>query len=403
MKFLKQTGIIVFFLTTTFLFACGGGGGGGGSDGGTGRLSVALTDSSCGSYSAIYVTIDEVQVNKSANGNSGWQTVATPMKTYNLLKLINGVTEVLGDDKLEAGVYHQIRLIIGKIAESENNINGVPHPYANYVVFDDGSDEPLKIPSGYNTGIKLVHNFEVEENSSVELLLDFEACKSVVETGGGKYLLKPTIKIIDTLNKFAVFGDVTENNTEPVLPITGALVSAQISDGRSASVVRSTLTSAENDQVGQYSILLSPGQTYNIVVYSDDKVGAEGSEKLYSPVCKEIIIPVDENIEENFALEQSDYNTISGDVYVSGIIDPNDPPVVYISFFSWLNCDPLDQYVEVTSLSMSPNPDTNSFSFSVDLPYGEYDVVASSQGFDPDTVQDQVLEDGDPITVSLEL
>ena len=403
MKLLKQLGIILFLLTTTFLFACGGGGGGGGSDGGTGRLSVALTDSSCGSYSAIYVTIDEVQVNKSANGNSGWQTVATPMKTYNLLKLINGVTEVLGDDKLEAGVYHQIRLIIGKIAESENNINGVPHPYANYVVFDDGSDEPLKIPSGYNTGIKLVHNFEVEENSSVELLLDFEACKSVVETGGGKYLLKPTIKIIDTLNKFAVFGDVTENNTEPVLPITGALVSAQISDGRSASVVRSTLTSAENDQVGQYSILLSPGQTYNIVVYSDDKVGAEGSEKLYSPVCKEIIIPVDENIEENFALEQSDYNTISGDVYVSGIIDPNDPPVVYISFFSWLNCDPLEQYVEVTSLSMSPNPDTNSFSFSVDLPYGEYDVVASSQGFDPDTVQDQVLEDGDPITVSLEL
>jgi hypothetical protein len=402
MKFLKQTGIIVFLLTTTFLLACGGGGGGG-SDGGTGTLSVALTDSSCGSYAAIYVTIDEVQVNKSANGNSGWQTVATPMKTYNLLKLINGVTEVLGDDELEAGVYHQIRLIIGKIAESENNINGVPHPYANYVVFDDGSDEPLKIPSGYNTGIKLVHNFEVEENSSVELLLDFEACKSVVETGGGKYLLKPTIKIIDTLNKFAVFGDVTENNTDPVLHITGALVSAQISDGRSASVVRSTLTSAESDQVGQYSILLSPGQTYNIVVYSDDKVGAEGSEKLYSPVCKEITVPVDENIEQNFALGQSDYNTISGDVYVSGIIDPNDLPVVFISFFSWLNCDPLDQYVEVTSLLMSPNPDTNSFSFSVDLPYGEYDVVASSQGFDPDTVQDIVLEDGDPINVSLEL
>jgi hypothetical protein len=109
------------------------------------------------------------------------------------------------------------------------------------------------------------------------------------------------------------------------------------------------------------------------------------------------------DIKQNFALEQSDYNTVSGDVYVSGIIDPNDPPVVSISFFSFLNCDPLDQYVEVTSLSMSPNPDTNSFSFSVDLPYGEYDVVASSQGFDPDTVQDIVLEDGNPITVSLEL
>ncbi len=397
MKFLKRSGITVFLLITPFLFAC--------YDGGTGTLSIALTDSSCGSYAAIYVTIDEVQVNNddtSANENSGWRTVATPMKTYNLLKLINGITEVLGEDELEAGVYNQIRLIIGKTPESENNINGEPHPYANYVLFDDGSDEPLKIPSGYNTGIKLVHNFEVEENNFVELLLDFEACRSVVETESGKYILKPTIKVIETLNKSDVFGDVTESNADPVLHITGALVSAQISAGRSAWVVRSTLTSAESGEEGAYSILLSPGQTYNIVVYSDDKVGALGSEKLYSPVCKEITVPFDEDIEQNFALEQSDYNIISGDVYFSGAIDSNDPPVVYISFFSWLNCDPLDQYVEVTSLSMSPNPD-GMLSFSVELPLGVYDVVASSQGFVPDTVQDIDLDDGDPINVSLEL
>ena len=102
-------------------------------------------------------------------------------------------------------------------------------------------------------------------------------------------------------------------------------------------------------------------------------------------------------------MEQSEYNTISGDVYVSGIIDPDDPPVVYISFFSWLNCDPMEEYIEVTSLSMSPNPDNNMFSFSVDLPLGVYDVVASSQGFVPDTVQDIEVGTGDPITVSLEL
>jgi hypothetical protein len=41
--------------------------------------------------------------------------------------------------------------------------------------------------------------------------------------------------------------------------------------------------------------------------------------------------------------------------------------------------------------------------YAIDLPLGEYDVVASSPGFDPDTVQDKVLGEGDPITVSLEL
>ena len=172
MKFVKQCGILVSFLTTTFLFACSGGGGSSGVE--TGTLSMALTDSATDKYLAIYVTIDEVQVNKkdsSSNGNSGWETVATPMKTYNLLKLVNGVTEVLGEDELEVGTYHQIRLIIGKTPESENNIDGVPHLYANYVVLnDDGSYVPLKIPSGYNTGVKLVHNFEVEEGSFVELV-----------------------------------------------------------------------------------------------------------------------------------------------------------------------------------------------------------------------------------------
>ena len=194
MKALKFSGWIILSLSMLIFVACGGGGGS--SDGGgTGTLSVGLTDSSTGKYLAIYVTIDEVQVNKksSSNGNSGWQTVATPMKTYNLLKLVNGVTEILGEDELEAGTYQQIRLIIGKTAESENNIDGVPHPYANYVVLNDGSYVPLKIPSGYQTGVKLVHNFEVENGSFVELVLDFEACKSVVETGSGKYILKPTI------------------------------------------------------------------------------------------------------------------------------------------------------------------------------------------------------------------
>jgi hypothetical protein len=164
--------------------------------------------------------------------------------------------------------------------------------------------------------------------------------------------------------------------------------------------VRSTLTSAESGEEGRYRILLSPGQTYNIVVYSDDKVGDPGSEKLYSPACEEITVPLDEHLEQNFALEQSDYGTISGDVFFNGLIDPDDPPVVYISFFSLLYCG----YIEVTSLSMSPAPDTNTFSFSVELPLGEYDVVASSQGFDPDTVTGIVLENsGDSVSISLEL
>ena len=404
MKLLKSSAWIFLSLSILIFFACDGGGGS--SDGGgTGTVSFGLTDSSTDKYSAIYVTIDEVQVNKddsSSNGNSGWITVATPMKTYNLLRLVNGVTEILGDDELEAGTYKQIRLIIGRTAESENNINGEPHPEANYLVLKDGSYADLKIPSGYQTGIKLVHTFEVEEGSFVELVLDFEACKSVVETGNGKYILKPTIKVIETADKPEVYGTVTDNSDQTIA-ITGALVSAQISDGLSASIVRSTLTSDAEGAEGQYSLLLSPGQTYDIVVYSDEKVDDSGIDKLYSPACTEVAVPLDEDLEENFVLVKSEFGTITGHVHVSGVIDPveEERPVVYISFFSWVDCGFDERYIEVTSLSMSPE-ENGDLSFSVDLPLGTYDVVTSSQGFLPDTVTDKALENsGDTLDVSL--
>lgn len=405
MKFAKQFGFLICFLFVNLLLGCGGGGGGGGgsTSAGTGTLSFSLTDSSTLKYIAIYVTIDEVQVNKrdnSSNGNSGWATVATPQRTYNLLRLVNGVTEVLGDNELETGTYRQIRLIIGKHAESENNILGIPHPFANYVILNDGADtiEALKIPSGFQTGIKLVHNFQVLENAVVELVLDFDACRSVVETGNSKYLLKPTIKVIETDNKSIIYGDVLDS--ESSLPITGALVSAQISEGSSASVVRSTLTSDEPGEEGQYSLLLSPGQEYNIVAYSDQKVGAPGSEEMYTPACESIVVPNSEDAILDFSIARSEFGTISGNVSVSGEIDADNPPVVDVSFFRLLDCG----YVEILNLPMSPDPDTGDFGFSVDLPLGTYDVVASADGFVPDTESPlELLNQGDTIDVSLSL
>jgi hypothetical protein len=408
MKVLKLSACIILSLSILIFTACSGGGGSSSDGVGLGTVSFGLTDSTTDKYLAVYVTIDEVQVNINdslSNGNSGWEPVATPKKTYNLLKLVNGVTEILGEDKLEAGTYRQIRLIIGKTAESENNINGVPHPEANYVVLKDGSYVGLKIPSGYKTGVKLVHTFKVEEDSFVELVFDFEACKSVVETGSGRCILKPTIKVIKTADKREVYGTVTDD-TALAIPITGAIVSAQISDGLSASVVRSTLTSDGVDvgDEGEYTLLLSPDQTYNIVVYSDEEVGEPGNQKLYSPVCEEITVPLDYHFEHNIGLTKSDFGTINGDVKVNGVINPivEERPVVYISFFSWIPCGTDEAYIEVTSLSMSPD-ENGEFSFSVNLPVGTYDVVASSEDFEPYTEKPVKVVSKGSVNIFLEL
>jgi len=60
--------------------------------------------------------------------------------------------------------------------------------------------EPLEIPSVYQTGIKLIHPFEIIEGETTELTIDFDAEKSIVKTGNGRYILKPTIKVITNIS-----------------------------------------------------------------------------------------------------------------------------------------------------------------------------------------------------------
>jgi hypothetical protein len=412
MKPLKIGMLFGLLLTIITLLACDGGGGGGGGDSATvttktGTVSFGLTDSSADEYQAVYVTIDEVQVNRneaSSDGDGSWEVVATPRKTYNLLKLVNGVTETLGEKELDVGAYNQIRLIIGETPESENNIFGEPHPAANYVILNDGSDtiKSLKIPSGINTGIKLVHQFVVKEDQVVELLLDFDACRSVVKAGNsGKYILKPTIKVIDTFNKSVVFGLVTDDSPVPV-PLGWATVSAQISDGSSAAVVRSTLTDL-GDEVpgdkGKYELLLSPTQSYKVVVFKSEIITAT---KMYKPTCADVDAPWN-NAERNFTLASDDFGTISGELFLDE--DNVDPDlVVYVSFYTQLNCGNADDYVEITTLPVSrDSTDNDRIVYSVNLPMGDYDVVASAEGFVPDTGQAVLNTLGEAVAVDLDL
>jgi hypothetical protein len=186
-----------------------------------------LTDATLYQYKAVYVTIDEIKVHRDHGG--GWKTVASPRQTFNLLELVNGVREDLGLATLEAGHYTQMRLIIGNMHDGGQNILSQTHPFANYVILADGMNaiHELKVPSGQKTGVKLVNGFDINTNQTTELILDFDASKSVVEAGSsGQWHLKPTIKVLYTLTQAIIDGTVTDNETGNNLQ--GVMVSAQI-------------------------------------------------------------------------------------------------------------------------------------------------------------------------------
>jgi hypothetical protein len=359
MKVLKLSFWTIFFLFILMLAACSGGGSGssgGGSDG-IGTLSLSLSDATTDEYNAVYVTIEEVQVHK-AGGT--WQEVVFPQKTYNLLELVNGVREELGISELDTGDYTQLRMIIGETPDDGINILSESHPYANYLIDEFNDYYELKIPSGYQTGIKIVHGFEINQNQTTELILDFDACKSIVKAGSsGQWLLKPTIKVLNTEEYSIIDGMVSDADTGD--PLEGVLVSAQVGDSDAVDPKDRVLiqSSTITDETGMYTIFLQPG-SYNIVAYKDG----------FNVNCECLVAEPDETYSIDFSLILALTGTVSGDVFIT---EGSDEQHVTLSFRQTLQCCGSDEEIEVKSLNV-----VNSGNYAEALPEGSYVAVAST-------------------------
>jgi hypothetical protein len=220
----------------SLLAACGGGGGDGSTPAppaaATGTLRVALTDAPACGFDHVYVTVERVRVHQTSSASdndAGWsEVVLNPAQRIDLLGLTNGVLAELGQTLLVAGQYQQVRLVL------RPNGGGTP---ANSVVPTGGTETPLDTPSATQSGLKLVHGFTVPPNTLTDLLLDFDACRSVVRRGNGGFNLKPVIRVIPR-GTAAIVGTV-----DP------ALIRVTVSVQKNGTVVRSTTPNANGDFV----------------------------------------------------------------------------------------------------------------------------------------------------------
>ena len=234
------------------LTACGGGGGGG--SGGEGTLRVALTDApSCG-FDHVWVTVEKVRVHQSSSASdadAGWSdlTLATPRR-LDLLDLTNGVLEELGSMPLAAGQYSQVRLVLA------DNTGAGSAAIANAVQPTGGAVTALATPSAQQSGLKLQAHFEVAAGQLSDLVLDFDACKSVVKAGNsGKFILKPVVSVVPRAVT-AIQGFISTS-----LAPNSTTVAAQ----QNGTTIRSTAP----DATGKFSIPFLSTGTYTVVVLSE--------------------------------------------------------------------------------------------------------------------------------------
>ena len=239
------------------LAACGGGGG---SAGGSGTLSLALTDAPACGFDAVNVTIQKVRVHQSSSADPsdprGWsEIVLSPALRVNLLTLQNGVLSELGQIPLASGKYTQMRLVL---ADNDN-----ANPLANSVKPTGGTETALTTPSGQQSGVKANINIDIAPDKMADFVIDFDACKSVVTAGNsGRYLLKPVVSVIPRYVS-GVSGAVDAN-----LIGSGVNVSLQ----QAGASVKATAPGADGKFLlqpvapGSYTLVLTaPGKTTAVV------------------------------------------------------------------------------------------------------------------------------------------
>ena len=209
------------------------------SEKGKSRLEVYLTDDPA-NYDEVVIDVRDVRINYSTDTANGWKSLSqVNAKPYDILRLVNDKDTILGQTDLDSGRIEQIRLILG------------PN---NYVKIN-GQTYTLETPSAQQSGLKINLHQDVSAGLLYKLLLDFDAARSIVKTGNGKYILKPVIRATMQAQGGSLKGYVLPNtfNTS-VFAIQGP------------DTVTGTITSSGSYMIkglnaGTYSLAFAPSDT----------------------------------------------------------------------------------------------------------------------------------------------
>lgn len=195
-------------------------------------VAIKMTDAP-GPYDAVLIDLQGVEIT-----GSGGETVTLNAKkgVYDLLELSNGVSTLIATDTLATSKIEQIRLILG----------------TNNTIVLGGVSYPLSTPSADQSGLKLQVHQTLQQGIMYEILLDFDANKSIVTTGNGTYKLKPVIRTIQSAVSGSIKGKIS--------PIGLATVTA-------VSVTDATLSFSSNvNAEGSFMVMGLPPGTYSLTI-----------------------------------------------------------------------------------------------------------------------------------------
>jgi hypothetical protein len=197
-------GAVACIVLLAMLAACGGGGGSGDESDAPqfGRLTLRITDSPVTEAERVVVQFTGLEIKPRAAAEPEVFDFSTP-RQIDLLALDGGGSEILlSDEELPAGEYEWIRLKVNAGRDGSDS----------FIELEDGSRHPLFIPSGNQTGLKLIRGFVIGVGSSHNFTIDFDLRKSVIDPPGlgEPYLLKPVLRLVNNLEVGTIDGIVAQ-------------------------------------------------------------------------------------------------------------------------------------------------------------------------------------------------
>ncbi len=157
-------------------------------------LNLGLTDAPVSGVTKVSIQFTGVEV-KPAGGNP-LDFMFSPEKGFDLLSLQGGTTATfLNGTAIPAGQYEWVRLMVDT------------NPGASYVMDSTGQHD-LTIPSGAETGLKLIQGFTMPVGGVASFTVDFVLSKSLIAPQGlsPDYLLKPVLRLVDNTQVGTISG-----------------------------------------------------------------------------------------------------------------------------------------------------------------------------------------------------
>lgn len=183
-----------------------------------GKTAVFLTDAPFpfDFIRRVDIHITEIALSPQADtseGAPGWVSVATPNRSFNLLDLQNGVTEMLGQAEIPPGQYRAVRVTFdpsrSTMTDSDGHAIGTaPAGGGPGINWQAKGDRPLLFG--------LVEEPLAVDDNGADIVIDFDVGRSFLYDGAGGFTFVPFLRAITRSGSGSIAGVLRDAGGNPI-------------------------------------------------------------------------------------------------------------------------------------------------------------------------------------------